>query len=506
MLDHTQTARDIGVQSLDGQSFDLVVVGAGITGLNALNSASEYLPKGARALLIDQKPKPGGMWTSAYDYVRLHQPHPMFTVGNQRWDWSKPSHYLAARDEVQSHLSRCLGKTAENLSLTTRFDATVMTCDEISTAEGHRGRVTLHANADPQDAATVTAPQVIEAEGFNVALPVAFPMASSSVVSITPNQLRKTLAEHPDAPVYIIGGGKTGMDTAIEVLSRSPERTIGMLVGKGTGFFNRNQNLPRGASRWTKGTPVSRVFHDISMHFNGDNEAETAAYFNATYATEAGVDNRDFLYGLLSEEELQRIEAGVAWRKYDYLEDVTDTPDGPLMTLRSGETLSIPAGSIIVGCTGNLFRDHGLNDPKPCLSTHGTILSITTRDSVHFLTSVSGFFLPHLHYRGVLKDKGFYTIDLEALFRKNRQAWVGATSAQAYLTQTLAVQNLPLMLLDRCGLDFDRWFPFPRRMSALIKMKSGASRDIERCQRVLDRVGERFGVHCGPLTPGERNG
>lgn len=505
MLDQTQIAQDNGLQSLDGQSFDLVVIGAGIAGLNALDSASEYLAKGARALLIDQKPKPGGMWTSAYDYVRLHQPHPMFTVGNQRWDWSKPSHYLAGRDEVQSHLSYCLEKTSEKLSLTTQFCATVSACEEVSTSEGHRGRVTLHANEDPENTATVTASQVIEAEGFNVPLAVDFPVTSTSVVSITPNQLRETLAAHPKAPVYIIGGGKTGMDTAIEVLTQSPERTVGMLVGKGTDFFNRNKNLPIGAGRWTTGTPASRIFYDVAMHFNGDNEAKTASYFNAMYATEPGVDNKSFLYGLLSEEELRRIETGVAWRKYDYLKDVTDTPDGPLMTLRSGDTLSIPTGSIIVACTGTLFRDHGLNTPKPCLSTHGTILSITTRDAVHFLSSVGGFFLPHLHYRGVLKDKGFYTIDIEDLFRKDKQAWAAATSAQAYLTQALAVQNLPLMLLDRCGLDLDRWYPFPRRMLALIKMKAGASKDIAHCHLVLDRVRDRFDVQCGPLTPGARD-
>ena len=51
--------------------YDLVVVGAGIGGLNALYAATQYLPKGARVLLIDQKQTAGGMWNLAYDYVRL---------------------------------------------------------------------------------------------------------------------------------------------------------------------------------------------------------------------------------------------------------------------------------------------------------------------------------------------------------------------------------------------------------------------------------------------------
>jgi hypothetical protein len=127
------------------------------------------------------------------------------------------------------------------------------------------------------------------------------------------------------------------------------------------------------------------------------------------------------------------------------------------------------------------------------------------RDGLHFLTSVCGFFVPHLHYRGLLTDHGFYTIDLEALFRKDRSAWIAATSAQAYLTQALAVKYLPLSLLDRCGVDLDRWYPFPRRMAALIRMKSSAAKDIAHCQKVLDRVAARFDVRCGPLKPENRS-
>lgn len=504
MLEHTNKLNHGSVGELDGQTFDLVVIGAGVAGLNALNSASEYLSKGARILLLDQKEKAGGMWTSAYDYVRLHQPHPMFTVGDQTWDWSKPRHYLAARDEVQAHLAGCLESTGKGLALETAFETTVTSCSEIETHKGPQAQVVFHANHDESDTVTVTAHQAIEAEGFNVPSPVPLSLSSSDVFSITPATLRSTLKEYPLAPVYIIGGGKTGMDTAIEVLSENPERQLSMLVGKGTNFFNRDINLPTGLGRWTKGTPASRIFHDTAARFDGDNEADVMDHFIATYATEPNTTNQQFLYGILSEQELEKIKAGVAWRKNDYLDDVIDTPEGPLMKLRSGDTLAIPKGSIIVACTGSLFRDHGLAGAKPCLSTHGTILSINLRDAFHFLSSVSGYFLPHLHYRGLLKDRGFYTMDMQALFRKDRMAWVAATSAQAYLAQALAVQNLPFKLLDRCGLDLDRWFPLPRRLAALLKMKAGMSEDIAHCHQVLDRIARRFDVKCGPLVPGER--
>jgi flavin-dependent dehydrogenase len=58
MLDQGQIQTDA---SSEIETYELVVVGAGIAGLNALSAASEYLPKGARVLLVDQKDAPGGM-------------------------------------------------------------------------------------------------------------------------------------------------------------------------------------------------------------------------------------------------------------------------------------------------------------------------------------------------------------------------------------------------------------------------------------------------------------
>lgn len=60
---------------------DLCILGAGIAGLNALFAASRYLTRDQKVVLIDRRPNAGGMWNAAYDYVRLHQPHPMFTAG-----------------------------------------------------------------------------------------------------------------------------------------------------------------------------------------------------------------------------------------------------------------------------------------------------------------------------------------------------------------------------------------------------------------------------------------
>jgi thioredoxin reductase len=479
--------------------YDLVVVGAGIAGLNALYAAVQYLPKNARVLLIDQKAGAGGMWNTAYDYVRLHQPHPMFTVGDLKWAWNKPPDYLANRDEVRDHLASSLQAVAKRVGLSTRFGHTVVSCEEVETGRGTRARLTLHPNGQSEQTFAVEAVRAIYASGLNYRLAQPLALSSSNVVSIIPQDLLATLAAHPNAPVCVVGAGKTGMDSVLAVLGDDPGRKVSLIAGRGTNFLNRTKYLPTGLKRWTSGDLISRLFRDLALAFDGDNEDHTIKHFRTRHSTEPDSTNGVFLYGLQSEEENTRVRKGLTKTHSDYLIDVADTTSGVTMTFRSGATESVEPGTIFVNCTGSFFRGDDLEARQTVLSPNGAVLRIVARDGFHFLTSVSGFFAPHLLYRDALKGRGFYTLDHDGLFRENRNAWIGASAAQAYMNQVIAVQTLPMTLLDRCGLDFDRWYPLPRRLGGLLQMKSSAARDIAHCRKVLDRVAERFKAHCGPL-------
>ncbi len=496
MLDQDRVDTEVSMSNPD---YDLVVVGAGIAGLNALNAACEYLPKGARVLLLDEKDRAGGMWNVAYDYVRLHQPHPMFTVGNLKWNWRKPRHYLAARDEVRDHLVGALNSVRECVSLTTGFGQIVSRCEEVMTARGPVAEIDHHPVGAETDTKTVRAKRAIHAPGLNYALAEPLTLSSQNVVSIIPQDLRKTLVDHPKVPVYVIGGGKTGMDTILAALSQDPGRNVTLINGRGTNFINRTKYIPTGLERWTSGELVSRLFRDIALQFDGENEDHTLAHLRAEHSTDPHTKNGVFLYGLQSEDEHVRIQNGLEATHSDYLTDVVNTSTGPEMSLRGGRSVAVQEGSIFVNCTGSFFRTQTLSDAKPLVSPKDCILSINARNAFHFLTSVSGFFATHLLYRNQLRGHGFYTLDLEALFRENRNAWVGASAAQAYMNQVVAVQTLPLMLLDRCGLDLDRWYPLPRRLAGLLRMKASAAKDIAHCRRTLDHVVDRFGVHGAPV-------
>lgn len=482
-----------------GEAFDLVVIGAGIAGLNALHAAKHYLPNGAAVLLIDEKPTPGGMWNLAYDYVRLHQPHPMFTVGDIRWSWSKPRTYLAKGDEVRDHLAATLEAVAEGLNLKTCFGHTAVAAEEVQTAGGCRARIRFHPNDRPGQTRTVETVRAIHASGLNYHVPKPLPFSSASVVSAIPQTLSATLADNPGAAVYVVGGGKTGMDTVLAVLAEDPRRQMSLINGRGTNFLNREKYFPTGVRRWASGNLVSGLFRDLALTFDGTNENELLAHLRRHHAVDPNSTNTAFLYGLLSQDEHRRITAGLTRTYHSYLMDVSDSAAGPQIELRDGTREPVIPGSIFVNCTGSFFRTADMEAERPCVSPHGTVLSLTMRDGFHFLTSVAAFTLTHLLYRNTLRRQSFYTLDHEALFRQNRNAWVGASAAQAYMNEVLTIQTLPMRLLEHCGLDLDQWYPRPRRIVGLLRMKATADRDIGRCRLALDRVAGRFGIHCAEL-------
>ena len=480
--------------------YDLVVIGAGIAGLNALHAASLYLPPTARILLIDAKDRPGGMWTIAYDYVHLHQPHPLFTVGGSQWEWRKPRHYLAARDEVQHHLASCLQTLRDKLDVGERFGFYVSEVREVPHSPIWGAEVDFHRVGDPSEAYTIEADRVIHASGFDYVAPHSVELTAKSVLSITPADLFTTLTNHPIAPVYIVGGGKTGMDTILAVLKENPKRAVTLINGDGTYYFNRTKCFPSGLRRWTGGALAAGIFRDCAMRFDGHNEEDMRAHFIATYAANKDPRSKNFIYGILSEDENKRIETGLKDKLWDYLEDVIEGDTRPVMRMRSGAEIPVPLESIFVNCTGSLFRQQSAGDRMPCLSPNGVVLSINTHEAMHILTTYSSFILSHLFLTGKLRDAGLYFLDLEALLQKDKQAFSAATIVQSYHNLLMGLKNLPSSSLKHFGMDFNLWYPLPRRLLALYGIRKTAREDIRHCRKSLDAVVERFDIAGGQLT------
>ena len=141
---------------------DVCIVGAGVAGLNALFAASRYLTPDQRIILVDRRPRVGGMWVDTYPYVRLHQPHGMFTAGNIAWTIGREPSYLATKTEVLDHFAHCVDVVRQRVPVDEYFGWTLESQDE---ADGVV-RITCRS-ADGRSLAIETT-RLIKAFGFQI--------------------------------------------------------------------------------------------------------------------------------------------------------------------------------------------------------------------------------------------------------------------------------------------------------------------------------------------------
>jgi hypothetical protein len=332
--------------------YDLCVVGAGYASLNALFVASRYLPVTARVLVLDKHQQAGGMWNDAYSYVRLHQPYRLFTAGNIAWTLGRERSYLATRDEVAAHLRHCFDVISKRLDVDARWGWECLDHTEDDSS------IVVSARGPDGEVCSFTADRFIDATGFDVGSIDPLPLASRHVRSISPRQLEDSglLSDGHTGPVWVIGSGKTAMDTIVALVRAKPARTIGMVTGTGTYFYNRDLVTPPGLKRWTGGVRYSSIFAGAAKRFDGTNAAEVSQWCRAWCGTSPLKDPppAHLFFAFQSEAETATVATGVSEVIRDHLADVVDEATGPVMLLRTGARHPIPSSSWVVNCTGYL--------------------------------------------------------------------------------------------------------------------------------------------------------
>lgn len=471
---------------------DVCIVGAGISGLNALVVAAGHLPRSARAVLVDARSKPGGMWVDTYDYVRLHQPHPIFTAGNIAWELDADPSHLASRTEVLDHLQHCLDVAAAKIDVDQRFGWTYRAHTEIE------GLVEIELCAPDGSTQVVRAKRLIKAFGHQVQPNKPLTTTSSRVRSLTPETLDLDVLRADEAPVWIVGGGKTAMDTAYRIITEVPGREVHLLAGPGTIFARRDTFFPTGARRWWGGTPINTMAREVSERYDGTNEHEVRDWFRSTYGISPVPDAADFFSGYLSQAENDVITRGLRSAERAYFADAVDDGDRIDIVDRDGATRATAAGSWIVNCTGSLLRsDHPY---EPYASESGNVLSIQMRSSTFgAFSSFAGYFMTHLMFYGKLREIPLYELDIESLQRMAAPTVIYASMALTTHNLSLVIDALPKRVLMECGLDYNLWFPLPRQIAGVVRTLVSHRRLREHDRRTLDTLRSRFGIRSGPL-------
>lgn len=475
--------------------YDVCIVGAGYAGLNAAFVASRYLPATARVLVLDKHPRPGGMWNDAYSYVRLHQPYRFFTVGNIPWSLDRQRSYLATRDEVAAHLRHCFDVVSK------RFDVDARWGWECLDHSQSGDSVEVVARGPDGEIGSFTADRFIDATGFDVEIVDALPLTSRRVRSIAPHQLEGSglLANDDTEQVWVIGSGKTAMDTIVALVTANPARPVGMVTGTGTYFYSRDLVNAVGVRRWTGGVRYNAIFAAAAKRFDGTNASDVSAWCLARY----GVSPLEtpapthVLFALLSESESRTVAAGVKDVIRDHLVDVVDEASGPVMLLRTGARHPIPAESWVVNCTSQLPARN--MEHRRYVSTSGRTLSINSTSSTFMNSAVSAYFLSHLFFANKLVGAPLYELDLNGLRRDAPEAALAVVSALILHNVSVVFERAPMKAFRENGLDIDRWYPTARQLAAQMQFMRNHKRDREHHRQALDTFSRQTNVRCGPL-------
>lgn len=487
---------DPGPQS-DSRPYDVAVVGAGVAGLNALAVASKYLAEDDRVLIVDRRSRAGGMWVDTYPYVRLHQPHPFFTAADIEWTLDADRAHLATKAEVLDHFSHCVDVVRGRVGL----DEWLGT--ELVSHEAGEETVRLTCRSADGTPRTAEAKRLIKAPGLGVEPNQPLAVSSERVHSVSPDfcDVRGGEIAESDAPVWVIGGGKTAMDTAHALIEACPGREVNMLAGSGTFFASRDRLFPTGARRWWGGSRGIPLFLEWSRRFDGSNEREALDWYRSSVGIAPTEGGRNFVFGLLSEAEARAIRAGVTAMVSDHLVDAVDRSGHVELQLRSGASRRIEPGSWLVNCTGYVFNKPSQDRPyEPYVSTGGSVGVVSTRAAIALLPSFGGYYVGHLMMLGQLAELPLYELDGDELARHSREAWAcAAVTAHLYNLSVIA-ENVPREVLTQNGLNLDLWYPTHRYVYGALQFARASRRRREHWRQSLDRVRERFGVRCGPVV------
>src|SRR6202008_2903688 len=199
---------------------DHLVVGAGAMGMAFIDTLVSETD--ARVVLVDRNHQPGGHWTMAYPFVRLHQPSAFYGVNSLRLGsdtidqvgWNEGLYELATAGEVCAYYDHVMQQQFLPTGRISYFPMSEY-LDE--------GRFATLAGAEYT---VKVARRVVDATYMRVMVPSMRPppyRVAPGIRCVAPNDLPRVAARQR---YVIVGAGKTGIDTCLWLLGQgiAPER------------------------------------------------------------------------------------------------------------------------------------------------------------------------------------------------------------------------------------------------------------------------------------------
>jgi hypothetical protein len=201
---------------------EYLVVGAGAMGMAFVDTL--LADTRATVAIVDRYHHPGGHWTMAYPFVRLHQPSAFYGVNSKKLGqdkidevgWNRGYHELATRDEICAYYS----KVMDQQFLPSGRVAYYPKCE-------HNGDGEWRSLVSGKTFRVGKQTRIVDATFMRVRVPSMGPPTygvARDVHLIAPNDLIKV--SRPHANYTVIGAGKTAIDTCLWLLGAGIEASI----------------------------------------------------------------------------------------------------------------------------------------------------------------------------------------------------------------------------------------------------------------------------------------
>lgn len=223
------------------KSADYLVIGAGAMGMAFVDTIISDTK--ATVIMVDRYARPGGHWTTAYPYVRLHQPSAFYGVNSRHLGqdaidqvgWNKGLSELATVDEVCAYYSTVMHQTFLPSGRVTYYPK------HEYTGEGEfRSIITGKRLQVGKDTC------IVDATYMKVKVPSMSPPSyevSDDVTLVTPNDLPKI--SRPYGGYTVVGAGKTGIDACLWLLVNGIDpSSITWIMPRDSWFLERGSIQP----------------------------------------------------------------------------------------------------------------------------------------------------------------------------------------------------------------------------------------------------------------------
>ncbi|MFJ2863953.1 NAD(P)-binding protein [Kitasatospora sp. NPDC087314] len=205
---------------------DYLIIGAGAMGMAFADTL--VAETDATVAIVDRYDQPGGHWTVAYPFVRLHQPSAFYGVNSielgsgavDQDGWNAGMHELASAGEILTYLDQVMRRTLLPTGRVSYFPKSCYDGPDPQRPDVHR----FHSTVSGAEFEVTVKRRTVDATYMNVTVPAMVAPTyevAPGVRLITPNQL--PALQHQPSHYTVVGAGKTGIDACLWLLSRGTD-------------------------------------------------------------------------------------------------------------------------------------------------------------------------------------------------------------------------------------------------------------------------------------------